>query len=207
MDENHTVETNPIETPVAVEEPTITTTRTGEEPRQRKAVINEEANGVMEKTSPAEQGTYKSAFGKQRLSTPERIRQRAAKLYEEVHDLIDKHETRNDRQREIGRRDTGYYEKKESIANIGRHNSRSASRGSSRGSRSSSQARLSTRGEVQGTQALDLQRTFEDSRRQHLLAAQAERSQFPSMDYRMTDSTKDPGMFSQRFTDDTRRLT
>ncbi|KPA76573.1 hypothetical protein ABB37_07857 [Leptomonas pyrrhocoris] len=121
-----------------------------------------------------------------RVSTPERIRRRSEVLYGEIHTMMERHDARTGREREVQRR----VSRGSRVASPeGSHNK--ARRGdcpAQGGSTASPQTPLP-----------DIHQMFEESRRAHLTEAQQQRTYFPSSSKPTTYSSKDPSTFSYRF--------
>lgn len=122
-----------------------------------------------------------------RISTPERIRHRSEVLYSEIHTIMQRHEARTSREREVQRR----VSRGSRVPNAG-------------GSRVSTTRRDSSPAQTGSTTAADsplpdLHRMFEESRRAHLTEAQEQRTYFPLSSKPTTYSSKDPSTFSYRF--------
>ncbi|KAK7199081.1 hypothetical protein NESM_000877000 [Novymonas esmeraldas] len=121
-----------------------------------------------------------------RLSTPERIRRASARLYDDIHAIMDRHDARTGRELELQRRGsrsarTSYLEEQ----------SRSARRSVAGASRSTA---------AEATPMLpDVHKLFEASRRAHLAEAQEQRTYFPSSSKPTAYSPKNPSTFSYRF--------
>lgn len=116
-------------------------------------------------------------------ATPERIRARAARLYGEMHELIDRQRTRSERQRDIARRSSSHGG---SIA------------GADGNQRRDSSAAAAARAEA-APRLPNLYRTFEEARRRHLDEARGARTFFPAALEPTEYSEKDPDTFSLRF--------
>ncbi|KAL7699243.1 hypothetical protein NQL31_000060 [Lotmaria passim] len=122
-----------------------------------------------------------------RISTPERIRHRSEVLYSEIHTIMQRHEARTGREREVQRR----VSRGSRVPNAG-------------GSRVSTTRRDSSPAQTGSTTAADppfpdLHQMFEESRRAHLTEAQEQRTYFPLSSKPTTYSSKDPSTFSYRF--------
>lgn len=136
-----------------------------------------------EKESPQGPRGGELAF---RVSTPERIRRRSELLYGEIQTMLERHDARTGREREVQRR---------------------ASRGSrvAASERTPSTTRQAAspaheRSVVSSHTPLpNLHQMFEESRRTHLTEAQQQRTYFPSSSKPTAYSSKDPGTFSYRF--------
>jgi hypothetical protein len=144
---------------------------------------SEEVDGAAQLTPQGRRGC-ELAF---RVSSAERIRRKSELLYSEIHTMMERHDARTGREREVQRR---------------------ASRGSRVGEVDVSYNTALRRGDGGPQKALtvpsqtplpDLHQMFEKSRRAHLTEAQQQRTYFPSSSKPTTYSSKDPGTFSYRF--------
>lgn len=125
-----------------------------------------------------------------RLGTPEKIRARSLVLYQEIHSMIDRHEARAGRERELKHRESRAKRISQAGLQGGRHSS----------ARSTSSARSRQGSAAERRVDLpNLQEDFEEARRHHLAAAQDQRTYFPSSSRPSGYSSKDPSTFSYRF--------
>lgn len=133
-------------------------------------------------------------------STPERIRKRAAKLYEEIHDLIDQYNIRKQREKYLssGRRPMDVDDEEVAREVIAKKPEKAVEP-------SSHIDRMAAGLPAQGPerkakhQALpNLKQSFQEARQRHLEEAERERAKFP-LQQRTGISEKDPSAFSLRF--------
>nr|CAJ2469119.1 unnamed protein product [Leishmania braziliensis] len=120
-----------------------------------------------------------------RVSTPERIRRASARLYDDIHAIMDRHDARTSRELELRRR-------------------------VSRGARISYLAEQCGRlrlgvpeaprvAPAEKTALPNVHELFEESRQAHLAEAQRQRTYFPSSSKPIAYSPKNPSTFSYRF--------
>ncbi|KAG5484281.1 hypothetical protein LSCM4_07847 [Leishmania orientalis] len=120
-----------------------------------------------------------------RVTTPERIRRTSARLYEDIHAIMDRHDARTSRELDLRRRVSrnariSYLEEQ---LNRPRHRATGASSSSC----------------VEKTVLPNVHQMFDESRRAHLSEAQEQRTYFPSSSKPTTYSSKNPSTFSYRF--------
>lgn len=129
---------------------------------------------------------------KVKKSTPERIRARAAKLYNEIHDLIDQYNVRKEREKFLS---TG---RRVEVSATPADNS-AAIKPNNRSSRQLSSEIPSQVVDSHGRSGLpNLHQSFANARLKHLEQAEMNRSNFP-LQHTTEFSTKDPSAFSMRF--------
>ncbi|KAG5509493.1 hypothetical protein JKF63_06198 [Porcisia hertigi] len=125
-----------------------------------------------------------------RVPTPERIRRTTVLLYDDIHAMMDRHQARTGREREL--RNRGSRNARISYLNAG---STSAQRGCINTSRSP-QEETPTK---TTTMLPNVHHLFEESRKDHLAKAQQQRTYFPSSSKPISYSPKNPSTFSYRF--------
>lgn len=131
---------------------------------------------------------------KVRKTTPERIRARAARLYDEIHDLIDQYNVRKEREKFLS---TG--RRVEASPEATTSNPSKMKRTSSQVDRMA--AGLPAQAPPQPAQKFvlpNLQQSFQEARLRHLERADEQRSDFP-LQHCTEFSSKDPSAFSMRF--------
>ncbi|KPI83402.1 hypothetical protein ABL78_7569 [Leptomonas seymouri] len=123
-----------------------------------------------------------------RVSTPERIRRKSEMLYGEIHTLMDRHQTRSGREREVQRR----------ISRASCAANAECRRSTSRPAESPVR-KVPIASPPPLTPLPDLHQMFEESRRAHLAEAQQQRTYFPSSSKPTAYSPRNPSTFSYRF--------
>ncbi|CAG9570869.1 hypothetical_protein_-_conserved [Leishmania major strain Friedlin] len=120
-----------------------------------------------------------------RVPTPERIRRASARLYNDIHAIMDRHDARTGRERKLRRRAS----RETSISYVAEQP----------GSLHQRVAVAPHTSPAAKTALPKVHQLFEESRRAHLAEAQQQRTYFPSSSKPTAYSPKNPSTFSYRF--------
>ncbi|KAG5483969.1 hypothetical protein LSCM1_05819 [Leishmania martiniquensis] len=120
-----------------------------------------------------------------RVPTPERIRRVSARLYEDIHAIMDRHNART--RRELDLRRHGSHSARVSYVEERLYNRHQKATDAPRSS------------PTEKTALPDVHQLFDEARRAHLAEAQEQRTYFPSSSKPTVYSSKNPSTFSYRF--------
>lgn len=132
-----------------------------------------------------------------RVTTPERLRRASARLYGDIRDIMERHDARNGRERELQRR--GSRESRISYLDTRTRSPRRSTTTTASPAAAPAAVAAPHAPPAETVELPNVHQLFEESRRAYLEEAQQQRTYFPSSSKPTTYSSKDPGTFSQRF--------